>query len=186
MARSRKPRSSPRTCGRPFRDFGITEPLSLNIAPIAEPNILQERTGLLPGDRIVAVNGQKVDHHWEFNQIVEKTLTPTVEITAERQGEGQTQTIQTKLPLDWTVAENGEVESEADLSHVYSLVPRLRVLGVNGEDGFASPETARRTGPSVCRPAISFSPPATSSTPRTRNCARSPRSTRASSCRSRC
>lgn len=134
--------------GRSFREFGITEPLSLTIAQVSEPSIkiLQERTKLLPGDRVVAVNGQKVEHHWQLNQIVAHTLTPTVEITAERKAGSQTQTVQTSLPLDWAAAENGEVPAETDLGHVYSLVPRLRVKGVNGEDGFASPANGRKNG----------------------------------------
>jgi len=127
--------------GRSFREFGIMEPLSLTIAQISEPSIkiLQERTKLLPGDRVVAVNGQKVEHHWQFNEIIEQTLTATVEITAERKIDDQIQTIQTSLPLDWAAADNGEVPSEADLGNIYSLVPRLSVMGVNGEDGFAPP-----------------------------------------------
>ena len=84
--------------GSSFREFGIHEPLSLKIAPISEPNVLQERTRLLPGDRVVAVNGQKVEQHWQFNEIVKKTLTPTVEITAERKAEARTQTVQTNCP----------------------------------------------------------------------------------------
>jgi regulator of sigma E protease len=130
--------------GRSFREFGILEPWSLTIARVAEPNILKERTSLLPGDRVVAINGQKVEHHWQFNRIVEQTLTPAVEITAERKVGDQTQTVQTRLPLDWTAAENGEVASETDLGHVYSLVPRLRVMGVNGDDGFAPPVNGRQ------------------------------------------
>jgi regulator of sigma E protease len=125
--------------GRSFREFGVMEPLSLTIAQVSEPNILQERTKLLPGDRIVAANGQKVDHHWQFNEIVAQTLTPTIEVMAERKVGDQTQTVQTRLPLNWAAAENGEVPAEADLGHVYFLVPRLRVKGVNGDESFAAP-----------------------------------------------
>jgi regulator of sigma E protease len=122
--------------GRSFREFGIDEPRSLTVAQVSKPGveILQKRTGLLPGDRVVAVNGQKVEHHWQFNQIVEQSLTPTVDITAERKSGGQIQTVQTNLPLDWAAAENGEAPTDADLGHVYSLVPRLRVMGTNARD----------------------------------------------------
>ncbi|MEN6333317.1 MAG: site-2 protease family protein [Phycisphaerales bacterium] len=131
--------------GRSFREFGIDEPRSLTIAQVSEPSvkILKERTGLLPGDREVAVNGQKVEQHWQLSEIVQKTLTPTVELTAERKAGGQVETVQTSLPLDWAAAENGEVPSESDLGNVYSLVPRLRVMGVNGEDGFAPPKNGK-------------------------------------------
>jgi len=119
--------------GRPFREFGIDEPRSLTVAQVSEPSIeiLQERTGLLPEDRVVAVNGRKVEEYWQFSQIVASALTPTVEITAERKTGDQTQTVQTRLPLNWTAA---DVPPESDLGHVYSPVPRLRVKGVNGQE----------------------------------------------------
>jgi regulator of sigma E protease len=120
--------------GGQFRDFGIEPPQSLTLASIAEPNLLQKQTGLLPKDRIVAVNGQKVDHYWDLAAIVRSTLAPNIGITAERPKGGQnTELVQTQLPLDWTVSESGDVKSEADLSNVYSMVPRLRVLAVGDE-----------------------------------------------------
>ncbi len=122
--------------GSQFRDFGITQPLSLKIAPIAEPNVLYERTGLKPGDSIVAVDGRKVDHYWELSRILRQTLTPRIKMTAERPKDSQgTELVQTELPLDWSVSDNGDVKVEADLSHVYSMVPRLRVMDVDKEHG---------------------------------------------------
>jgi regulator of sigma E protease len=120
--------------GGQFRDFGIMPPQSLTIAAVAEPKVLQERTGLLPGDRIVAANGQEVNHYWKFADIVRQTLAPTIQITAERQtgGPGAEQ-VHTELPLDWTAADSGEVASEQDLHQICSMVPRLRVLAVEGE-----------------------------------------------------
>lgn len=120
--------------GSQFRDFGIEPPQSLTIAAIAEPNLLQKQTGLLPKDRVVAVNGQKVDHYWDFAGLVRSTLAPNISITAERTKAGKdTELVQTQLPLDWTVSESGDVKTEADLSNVYSMVPRLRVLAVGDE-----------------------------------------------------
>jgi regulator of sigma E protease len=122
--------------GSQFRDFGITQPLSLKIAQVAEPNVLRERTGLMPGDSLVAVNGRKVDHYWELSRIVRQTLTPRIKMTAERPKDSQgVELVQTELPLDWTVSDNGDVKSEADLSHVFSMVPRLRVMEVDKERG---------------------------------------------------
>jgi len=120
--------------GSQFRDFGITQPLDLKIARVAEPNVLRERTGLMPGDSIVAVDGQKVEHYWELSRIVRQTLTPRIKMTAERPKDSQgAELVQTELPLDWSVSENGDVKSEADLSHVFSMVPRLRVMDVDKE-----------------------------------------------------
>jgi regulator of sigma E protease len=122
--------------GSQFRDFGITQPLSLKIAQVAEPNVLRERTGLMPGDSLVAVNGRKVDHYWELSRTVRQTLTPRIKMTAERPKDSQgVELVQTELPLDWTVSDNGDVKSEADLSHVFSMVPRLRVMEVDKERG---------------------------------------------------
>jgi regulator of sigma E protease len=118
--------------GSQFRDFGITQPLSLTVAPIAEPNVLRERTGLMPGDRVVAIDGRKVDHYWALAEVVRNTLTPTIGMVAERPKDGEgAETVRTELPLDWTVSANGDVKSEADLSHVYSMVPRIRVMEVD-------------------------------------------------------
>jgi len=121
--------------GSQFRDFGITPPLSLEIAQVRpDPNVLRERTGLMPGDTIVAVDGQKVDHYWDLAKIVRQTLTPRIKMTAERpKGSQGTELVQTELPLDWTASENGDVKSQADLSHVFSMVPRLRVMDVDKE-----------------------------------------------------
>lgn len=129
--------------GNSFREFGIAMPMSLKIAQIAQPGILEERTGLLPGDQIVAINGREVSHYWQFQEILEETLTPTVQVTAERKVNKETELVQTTLPLHWTVADNGDVDSEADLGHVYSLIPRLRVLAVNGVEDFAAPTDDR-------------------------------------------
>ena len=132
--------------GGQFRDFGIEPPQSLTVATIAEPNALQKRTGLLPGDRIVAVDGKKVDHYWDLTKVVRATLTPSIQMTAERQTGGQSaEPIQTELPLDWTVSDSLDVKSEADLSHVYSMVPRVRVAGVSERGGRSTTTASQDT-----------------------------------------
>ncbi len=118
------------SAGTSLREFGIIPPRSLKIAPIEQSEILEERTKLRPGDRIVAVDGTDVSHIWEFDSVVGQMFTPTIKITAERQAADGAERIQTELPLDWPAAKNGEIETNADLSQVYSMVPRLRVAGV--------------------------------------------------------
>jgi hypothetical protein len=113
-----------------LREFGIAPPRSLTIASIEQPKVLQERTKLLPGDRIVAVDGTKIAHAWEFDDVVGRMLTPTIKITAERKTADGPERVETELPLDWPAAKNGEIDSNDDLTHVYSMVPRLRVAGV--------------------------------------------------------
>jgi len=129
--------------GSDLREFGISAPLSLEMANIAEPNVLRERTGMLPGDRITAVDGTAVAEHWDFAALVEKDLSPAIAVTAERvAADGSIEQIQTELALAWRAADGAEVEAEADLNHVYSMVPRLRVTLVGDEPIFAE-----RTGP---------------------------------------
>jgi regulator of sigma E protease len=126
--------------GSPFREFGIVQPLSLTIAPIAEPGILQERTGLLPGDHIVAVHGKEVAHYWEVAEIVSETLTPKITVTARRATEkGEVELIETELPLEWVHAQ-AAVESEQDLNHICSMIPRLRITMVGDESAFRNDE----------------------------------------------
>lgn len=112
-----------------IREFGIAAPRSLTIAEIADPNALQQETGLLPGDRVVAVGGEAVSHHWQFEEVVRTTFAPQVSITAERpQPTGEPARIETELPLSW-MPSRGAVPTDPNLCHVYSMVPRLRVMG---------------------------------------------------------
>ena len=131
----------------PFREFGILQSSSLKIAPIEEPNVLYERTGLLPGDRIVRADGTDVDAYWQFAEVAGRTLDPNLQVTAERETDEGAETVKTELPLQWTVAEGIGVEQETDLSHVYSMVPRLLVAQVTGgANASAADEDGLRTG----------------------------------------
>ncbi|MDY0354461.1 MAG: site-2 protease family protein [Sedimentisphaerales bacterium] len=110
------------------REFGILQPLSLTIAELADPNALQRQTGLLPADRIVAVDGRAVEHYWAYEEAVRETFAPRLVIAVERpKDEGGFDRIGTELPLAWLPGK-GSVASEENLSHVFSMVPRLRVL----------------------------------------------------------
>jgi len=119
--------------GSSFREFGILQPLSLTIAQVAEPEVLQERTRLLPGDRVVSADGTEVSHSWELEGVVRQTLAPKIKITAERQAAGGPEMVRTELLLDWAAARNGDIETNADLNQVCSMIPRLRVAGVDGK-----------------------------------------------------
>ena len=114
--------------GGQVREFGIAQPRSLTLAQISDPNELKAETGLLPGDTVVAVAGQAVEHEWTFEKIVRGVLTPSVTVTAERTSpDGATEQVSTRIGLVWE-AGRGDVKTDADLANVYSLVPRLRVL----------------------------------------------------------
>jgi regulator of sigma E protease len=115
------------------QEFGIFSAESLTLAEVRDSDRLKERTGLSPGDRIVAVNGQAIEHRWQLDETVDSLLQPVVELSVERTGpDGNTQTVETELPLSW-VASDGRTESDAGLRHVYGMVPRLRLLAVSAE-----------------------------------------------------
>ena len=114
--------------GGQVRAFGIEQPFSLTLASISDPEVLEEKVGLRPGDTVTAVDGRQVENEWTFDKAVRETLADSVTITAQRtKAEGGIEQVQTELGLGWLAGE-GEVESEADLTNVYSMVPRLRVL----------------------------------------------------------
>lgn len=113
--------------GAQLRDFGIDPPMSLTLAEVADVNDLLKKTGLLPGDRIISVNGRQIQSHWQLVELIQGALAPTAGIGAERAGK----LIETELTLDLSPAE-GEVKSESDLSHVCFMVPRLRIAAVAG------------------------------------------------------
>ncbi len=113
--------------GVAMRLFGIIPPKTLRVAQVSDPNVLLEQAGLMPGDRIVAVNDKPVQAYWDMAEIIENTTASSVALTAKRKDSlRQTQ----RIKLDWRVSTAGRVESEADLCHVCSMVPRLRVKGV--------------------------------------------------------
>lgn len=116
-----------------MRGFGIIAPIDLTIARLEknDANDLLQKTGLLPGDRIVAVEGRPVSGHWELDEIVRNSLRPAVTLSVERvEGRGQIKTVESKVSLDVSPAGNHAVESESALGHVYSMVPRLRIADV--------------------------------------------------------
>jgi regulator of sigma E protease len=114
-----------------IRDFGIDQPFSLTIANVSNPDALYQMTGLLPGDRIKSINGRPVRTHWQFEQILQSTYAPEATLVAERhQSKGTKELIETKIRLDLSYANKVKVDSESDLCHIYSMVPRLRITAV--------------------------------------------------------
>ncbi len=114
------------------RAFGILPPQSLTIEEVSDPNALLDKTGLLPGDRIKAVNGRDVKAFWELEEVVQNALVPEAKILAERAEEtGESKLIESKIGLGFSYANTYDVNSESDLSHIYSIVPRLRIMVIS-------------------------------------------------------
>jgi regulator of sigma E protease len=117
-----------------FRDpmiaFGILPASSLTIAEVSEPNKLYSKTGFLPGDKIVAVNGKEVQNYWELAEIVENSLAPEVTLSAERANEtGKPSLVNIKTGLE-LVPPLFSPSTQKGGGHIYSMVPRLRMENI--------------------------------------------------------
>ncbi|MDH4239970.1 MAG: site-2 protease family protein [Phycisphaerae bacterium] len=125
--------------GNPMRLFGVIPARSLTIAKVIDDKKLYKTTGLLPGDRIKSVNGKEVRNYWELKPLVLDSLVPELEVVAERKGtDGNTDLIETRIGMEMLFARDYEVESESELYHICSMVPRLCVTAYSG-----MPEAAR-------------------------------------------
>ncbi len=116
---------------RSMRLFGILPAASLTVAklPNEDANDLFAKMGLLPGDRIVSVNGMDVRGHWELIEILQNTLLPEATLSAERtRDDGKSIIVESRVRLYLNVATNSEIQSESDLSHICSIVPRLKIV----------------------------------------------------------
>ncbi len=133
--------------GLPVRLFGILPSSSLIVAPIRNADVLYENTGLKPGDQIVAVAGQPVEHYWQLEEIINTTYQPDVAIQVERLvAEGETQKVDVSLPLALNNTRS-EVEFESQLNNVCSLVPRLRITQVaSGPESLKPGDVVLRIG----------------------------------------
>ena len=111
------------------KEFGIVSPQSLIVAGVSDANELLEKTGLRPGDRIKSVNGIDVQTHWELESVVADALVPEVTILAERTEpvSKKIELIESQIRLDLNFADTYDVNSESELYHICSMMPRLRI-----------------------------------------------------------
>jgi regulator of sigma E protease len=133
-----------------MRLFGIVLPQSLTVAELSkdDANDLHMKTGLLPGDRIKSVDGIDVQSYWELAEIVQNALVPEVTLSAERtKDSGEVELIKSQIRLNLSPVKNYDIETESDLGHIYSMVPRLWITAVSGEQV----STVGDAGPSLQR-----------------------------------
>jgi regulator of sigma E protease len=113
--------------GLPVRLFGFFPPQDLTVAKVTDPEKLLKETSLRPGDRIISMDGKPIEHYWQFEKIIEETYAPSLSIVAERkQKNGQIEQITSEATLYLNAMK--EVDTEADLDHVCSMVPCLTVI----------------------------------------------------------
>jgi len=116
--------------GRQMRGFGIEMPLSLTIDKVAKKDTeeLYEETGLKPGDTIRQISGRKVDTYWQMESLLENIYADSVNVVVERAGG---ELVETELDLSLALGRRSAVGQEAELFHICSMVPRLKITDVN-------------------------------------------------------
>ncbi len=122
--------------GEPLKAFGIFLPLSLTIGRLSEEdaNDLYSKTSLLSDDRIKSANGKDVYNSWELEEVIQNSLVPAVTLVAERTGDmGEVELVRTQIRLNWRITNKENIESESELNHIYSIVPRMRIIKVSEE-----------------------------------------------------
>ncbi|HUT31414.1 MAG TPA: site-2 protease family protein [Sedimentisphaerales bacterium] len=121
--------------GADIRRFGIEKPLSLVVQKVHDSNALYDQTGLLPGDRITAVNGKDVRTYWELEDVIRNTVLPEVHLQAQRTDPAaqKTETVESKLIRLGLYLANAGAESESESGNIYSMAPRLRIAAVSQE-----------------------------------------------------
>ncbi|MFH1371291.1 MAG: site-2 protease family protein [Planctomycetota bacterium] len=124
--------------GGKFREFGIERAYSLTIAKLfsEDANFLKKTIGLMPGDRVKAVEGVDVNSHWQFEQILQGTFEPNVVLLAQRhRSSGETQLVEGQLELSFTPTRQPWSQAADDLAQICGMVPRMRIEGLNEQDG---------------------------------------------------
>ena len=86
---------------------------------------------MLPGDRIKAVGGEDVASHWQIQPIIERAFEPNIPLLAERRdSSGQTSIVEGQLALNFMPSKTMAGESEANLTNICGMVPRLKIAVV--------------------------------------------------------
>jgi len=116
-----------------LKQFGVLPALSLKVAEVSDPNRLFEETSLKSGDRIRAVNGRDVESYWQLEQALKGAYVPKVAVLAERGKGKDLELVESEIPLSLSFADSYEIDSESQLHHIYSMVPRLQIAAVSEE-----------------------------------------------------
>jgi len=135
--------------GEPMKAFGILIPTSLTVGRLSEEdaNDLYSKTGLLAGDQIKSVNGREVQSSWELEGVIKNSLVPAVTLSVERAADsGEAELVKSQIRLNLMHATSSDIESEFELSHIYSMVPRLRITAVSDKLASSVGEVTLQSG----------------------------------------
>jgi regulator of sigma E protease len=111
-----------------LKAFGIPAPKTLTIEEVSDPEALFIQTGLKKDDVIRQINGKNIATGWELEEELLEIVSPSVKLGIERTGEPEP--IEIEIPLYYSTAVTREPKSDSDLSHIYSMVPCLRISQV--------------------------------------------------------
>jgi len=117
-----------------LRTIGISQADTLTVAKLSNPKDIQqlyETTGLQPGDVATAFNGRVVEDSWQLRELIRNSLQPEGVLTVQRdRGKSSDKVVvDVKLPLYLSPTKDN-FKRDYDLAHVYSLVPRMKILSV--------------------------------------------------------
>lgn len=106
--------------------FGISPAYSLTIGKVEDPCELKQRTSLIPGDKIIAVNNQPVEHSWQLSKIISQN-PGKVNLTVQRTtGKKQTEEITTTITPSFVPP----ADANNTPTSIYGIVPRLKVANI--------------------------------------------------------
>ncbi|HBG28859.1 MAG: hypothetical protein A2Y10_16870 [Planctomycetes bacterium GWF2_41_51] len=114
--------------GMGMKGFGIEQPGTLEVAKIDDAKKLDEQFGLKTGDVLAAVNGEKIEHAWQFNEKLQNIFEPNITLSYSRKG--QDELIETNLELQYTSAIEYVDGGEFIPTHIFGLIPRLKVSSI--------------------------------------------------------
>ncbi|MBN1456517.1 MAG: site-2 protease family protein [Sedimentisphaerales bacterium] len=120
----------------PGKDIGIIQAKTLNIASgltSSDVKYLYETTGLKPGDKVIAFDSMPVRDSWELDKLVQNALKSSCTLTIERidPDTKKINNIDISLPLSVDRV-NDNFETGFDIAHIYSIIPRLKIVTVQG------------------------------------------------------
>lgn len=86
-----KAKPTPSEIGSMRMSFGIVAAADTVVADATANSPLR------PGDRLVSINGRKIDHSWEIDEIADHIDTPAALVTVERKGQQVNMTLPVKV-----------------------------------------------------------------------------------------
>jgi len=112
-----------------IKGIGIEQAATLEVAQVAEPNVLEAQFGVLPGDVLCQAGGQNIEKFWQFTETLNNTFEPNISVAYKRTG--QDELIEKNLDLQYeSMLVYRDDTGDYTPSHIYGLVPRLKIYGV--------------------------------------------------------